>query len=250
MRSIMVSTDVYAGIWSQRRPGEESEDAILRRLLLGGSQEAETSPDTAPPPAGLVDRRYGVHFGDGFTIFRTYLGTEFRARVRGGRWVLETTGQDYGSLNELSQAVGAKAENAWVNWFFLDPDGERQPVSALRDPSKIARRTRAANAGEIISAGANTHHGEEDMLDPVTWRDDVRDALQRLGGKARLHALYQEVERTRRGVGRSVPRTLDATVRRTLEDHSSDSENYRGGLDLFCMPEGRGAGVWALRAAG
>jgi len=33
MRSIEVGTDVFAKIWSHREDGEETEDAILRRLL-------------------------------------------------------------------------------------------------------------------------------------------------------------------------------------------------------------------------
>jgi hypothetical protein len=79
-----------------------------------------------------------------------------------------------------------------------------------------------------------------------TWRDDVRSALQRLGGRASLFRIYKEVKAIRSAAGRSIPPSLEATVRRTLEDHSSDSENYRG-QDLFCMPEGKGAGVCGLR---
>ncbi|MFL6721766.1 MAG: hypothetical protein ACJ8FT_08190 [Sphingomonas sp.] len=33
MRSIEISTDVFSAIWKNRLPGEECEDAILRRLL-------------------------------------------------------------------------------------------------------------------------------------------------------------------------------------------------------------------------
>jgi hypothetical protein len=83
-------------------------------------------------------------------------------------------------------------------------------------------------------------------LSDATWRDDVRTALLRLGGRASLHRIYREVEAIRKLASRSIPPTLDATVGRTLEDHSSDSANFRG-ADLFCMPEGKGAGVWALR---
>ncbi len=81
-----------------------------------------------------------------------------------------------------------------------------------------------------------------------TWRGDVQEALGQLGGTASLHKIYDQVETLRKDAGRSVPRTLDAVVRRTLEDHSSDSANYKDGRpDLFLMPEGPGAGVWALR---
>jgi hypothetical protein len=81
----------------------------------------------------------------------------------------------------------------------------------------------------------------------ATWRDDVQEGLRRIGGRAPLQAIYKEVEAIRRAGGRSIPRTLDAVVRRTLEENSSESDSYREGPDLFWMPEGKGAGVWALR---
>ena len=84
-------------------------------------------------------------------------------------------------------------------------------------------------------------------LTKATWAHDLVSVLRTMGGKARLEQIYNAVEKLRRTHGRSVPRTLEATVRRTLENHSSHSENYLGGVDLFCMPEGKGAGVWGLR---
>jgi hypothetical protein len=87
---------------------------------------------------------------------------------------------------------------------------------------------------------------EADMHGKIRWVDDVVMALKSLGGQARLHRIYYQVEKQRRSAGRSVPRSLDATIRRTLEDFSSDSANFRG-EDLFEMPEGPGAGLWALR---
>ncbi len=77
----------------------------------------------------------------------------------------------------------------------------------------------------------------------IRWVDDVFEAIRRLGGSATLHSIYKEVEKIRRNAGRSVPKTLDATIRRTLEDHSSDSANYRG-TDLFTNI---GRGEWAIR---
>ena len=80
-----------------------------------------------------------------------------------------------------------------------------------------------------------------------TWREDIRVALVRLGGKATLERIYEQVEQIRKEAGRSVPPSLDAIVRERMEVHSSDSDKYNGGPDVFSMAEGRGAGVWALR---
>src|SRR3989338_7614904 len=66
------------------------------------------------------------------------------------------------------------------------------------------------------------------------------------GANQLSHSIYREVECIRREAGRSIPKTLEAVIRRTLEDHSSDSANYRG-VDLFGLPEGHGKGIWALR---
>jgi hypothetical protein len=44
----------------------------------------------------------------------------------------------YISLYELSKGIGAKAENAWQNWFYFE-GGERKPIAVLRHPNKITR---------------------------------------------------------------------------------------------------------------
>jgi hypothetical protein len=81
-----------------------------------------------------------------------------------------------------------------------------------------------------------------------TWREDVHEALCRLGGKATLAKIYEEVRSLREVSGRSISVAFTSTIRRTLEQNSTDSDNYLGGHDLFCMPEGKGSGIWALRA--
>lgn len=83
-----------------------------------------------------------------------------------------------------------------------------------------------------------------------TWATDLAEVLDELGGKAPLQDIYQAVRTKRTVEGRSVPPSLTATVRRTLENHSSDSHNYTGGADLFAMAEGKGAGIWSLRTQG
>jgi hypothetical protein len=91
---------------------------------------------------GFHDPRYGVKLDPGFTIFRNYLGKDYQATAVQGFWVLGHTGVGYGTLNELSNAIGITHENAWANWFYRDENGKRRPLSDLRDQSKIQRRRR------------------------------------------------------------------------------------------------------------
>jgi hypothetical protein len=246
VRSIAISTDVFARLWSLRKTGEDTEDAILRRILWAPSDVAPSST-AQTQSGGVFDARHNVLFPEGFEVFRSYLGRDYSARAMGGRWVLGD-GRWCASLNELSRAIGAKTENAWQNWFFSDQMGGRRPVSEMRDPTTISARKRdVPEKTETPKAfvTVSSENSDESVRD-ATWRDDVRTALERLGGQAPLHRIYREVELIRKPAGRSVPSSLEATIRRTLEDHSSDSENFRG-ADLFSMPEGKGAGIWALR---
>lgn len=139
MRNIQVSTPVFAAIWGNRQDGEDSEDAILARVLRVTPGKALRSGRGG---TGFTDQRYGVRFVEGSEIFRTYLGKEYRAVANAGCWLLKETGDMYPSLNELSRAIGAKNENAWVNWFYVDENGDRAAVSVLRDHAKIIRRKR------------------------------------------------------------------------------------------------------------
>jgi hypothetical protein len=80
----------------------------------------------------------------------------------------------------------------------------------------------------------------------VTWFDDVYHALYELGGKAHLNQIYNKVQKIRRDAGRSLPPSWMSIVRATLEDRCSEAY-FRLGLDVFYMPQGKGAGVWAIR---
>jgi hypothetical protein len=136
MRNISVETDTYAAIWADRQPGEENEDAIIRRKF--GIKAVSTQ---AVPQAkiGWSDLRTGVAVSEGFEIFRTYKGTEYRATASNGAWVLKNTGATYPSLNQLSRAVSGNVENAWYNWYFKNALGARELVTALRRP-QVNRR--------------------------------------------------------------------------------------------------------------
>jgi hypothetical protein len=148
MRSIQVSTDVFAAIWKVQQEGEQSENEILSRLLKLAPAKA---PKNGKGGAGFRDPRYGVEFPEGFEIFRTYLGRDYRAQATAGCWLLLETGDMYPSLNALSCAIGAKTENAWINWLYIDPNGDRAPVSTLRDHAKIIRRRKRAGPTLTLS---------------------------------------------------------------------------------------------------
>ena len=130
MRPINVTTDVYAAIWAARRPGEDSESAILTRIL-GVPAESRVAPRPQSASAGWSDPRFDVSLPDAFEIFRVYKGTEYRAKASGGRWVL-SDGRGFASLNQLSRATSGNTENAWRNWYFMGKDGKRHLVEGLR----------------------------------------------------------------------------------------------------------------------
>jgi hypothetical protein len=131
MRQIMVSTATYSAIWGDRHPGEETEDAIIGRKF-GVPQPSPPPSTTVNGKVGFRDPRFNIELPEGFEVFRTYLGKEYRARASDGAWVLATDGKKYPSFNQLSTAIGAKTENSWRNWYYLGPNGNRHLIDSLR----------------------------------------------------------------------------------------------------------------------
>jgi hypothetical protein len=132
MKTIEASTDVYAAIWAARQAGEETEDAILRRLLKVPNSETRVAAP-ATTTIGFREPRFDVTLPEGFEIFRNYKGTEYRARAINGKWVLVGTGKEFDSLNKLSRATSGNIENAWRNWNFMGKDGKRHKIEGLRN---------------------------------------------------------------------------------------------------------------------
>ncbi len=131
MRTIELTTDVYAAIWAARRLGEDSENAILARILdVKTSEPKKQEPSKA---IGFRESRFDISFPEGFEIFRIYKGTEFRAKAMGGQWHLINSGATYKTLNQLSKATSGNIENAWRNWYFMGSDGFRHLVEGLRN---------------------------------------------------------------------------------------------------------------------
>ena len=139
MRTVEVSTDVFAALWAARRGDEQTEDDILRTLL----KLKPTEKPAAPPPRpkiGYADPRNGIQFPEGFEVFRNYLGTSYRARAINGAWVREDNGEAYASLNALNQSIGAKFQNAWRSWHCME-GGKKKLLHDLRKEDDIKRRS-------------------------------------------------------------------------------------------------------------
>lgn len=77
-----------------------------------------------------------------------------------------------------------------------------------------------------------------------TWLEDITSALANLGGIAHYDALYPEVKKIRAD---SLPRSWKQIIQRTIQDHSKDSDGYKG-HNVFYSVKGIGSGVWGLQS--
>jgi hypothetical protein len=142
MRNIQVSLDVFQAIWSARKPGQDTEDAILRGVFNIPAADPNVPERDIMVTVGFHDPRYGVKLDPGFTIFRDYKGKHYTATAVQGFWLSAADGKMYGTLNELNKSIGITgAENAWKAWQFDDASGRRKPLSDLRDQTTIVRRS-------------------------------------------------------------------------------------------------------------
>jgi hypothetical protein len=78
----------------------------------------------------------------------------------------------------------------------------------------------------------------------ATWLEDVIAALRNVGGIAHYETIYTAVSDIR---GKDMPSSWKQIVQRTIQDHSSDSDGFKG-EDIFYSVKGIGSGVWGLRA--
>ncbi len=85
-----------------------------------------------------------------------------------------------------------------------------------------------------------------DNMENTSYLDSVIKAFKRLGGKASLSQIYEEVYSIRTEENLKINNTYESTVRYTIESHSSDSTVWKGKKedDLFKKIEN---GMWTLR---
>jgi len=128
MKTISVSTELYAAIWSRLERGEETEEEILRRLL----RLPKAPQETPSAVGGFYDDRNDIRFPEGFEIFRTYKGTQYRARATNNQWLLLNNKKTYSSLHKLGAAIVAGPENAWYSWKYRAENGKDLIIHELR----------------------------------------------------------------------------------------------------------------------
>ena len=133
MRTIEVSVEVFARIWALREDGENSENEILRRILLADRPGVELPKVEESPSTGEA-------FPQAFRIYRHYKGRTYEASRRGAGWYFTADGKLYQTINRISGALGIKNENVWANWEYKDEKGRFQKIGQLRDKDQVRRR--------------------------------------------------------------------------------------------------------------
>ncbi len=78
----------------------------------------------------------------------------------------------------------------------------------------------------------------------MTQLEFIIQALKNLGGKASYCDIYIEYENL---TGTVLTPSKKAGIRKTIEDHSSDSLNFKDKGDYFYSVHGIGSGTWGLR---
>lgn len=133
MRSITVSADVFAAIWKVRRQGEETEDAILRRIFKLPRAPLFEAAMPGSRIGGFYDERSGTHFPENMRIHRMHKGHRVEAIAHLDRWFIPATGKSFHSLNALSKHVNQTSnENAWVSWKYKDESGKEHLIDEWR----------------------------------------------------------------------------------------------------------------------
>ena len=125
-------------------------------------------------------------------------------------------------------------------WAARQSGEESENEILLRILSKISTEIKPVKEPKKMSQGSVS-------LGHAYWWQVVEYVMEQIGKPAPLAEIYRSVADVCRENNRRMPQELEATVRGTLEDNSSDSDRYKKVRDIFCMPEGKHTGVWALR---
>jgi hypothetical protein len=103
---------------------------------------------------------------------------------------------------------------------------------------------------ERLAPAAVAERAQEGLTDfppSKKWTDLLIWALKKHGGRAALSDIYKTSRQGRLALGFRTTRHHDDAARECLESHCRESSKFKG-TELFYMPEGKGAGIWALVA--
>lgn len=71
----------------------------------------------------------------------------------------------------------------------------------------------------------------------MTYLETIIKAMTDLGGVAKYNELYERISQM---IGHELSDGMKAGIRKCIEDHSSDSRNYKGKQDIFYSIHGKG----------
>lgn len=256
MRRVEIDDDVYNYLQSQAIPFEETPNLTLRRLLGLGRGLPPQTPKVALPARGKERKadltelvRAGLLVEAEELACHDYTGNalpDATARVSGDGLLFRGRHHSMSSLaRELLRANGFSSSSVRGPSHWRTQSGvsvrelwERHLRSAEAGTPSIGE----AHSGRESPRPSVVHKSSEANM---TWLDWIVKALENLGGKSSYYRLYNEILRIRPG---PFPRSWQAIVRRTIETHSSDSDNFQTGYpDLFYSVAGIGRGEWGLR---
>lgn len=137
MRSIEIGLEVHKAIEAERRALDESEDAILHRLLdLAPPEPAKFEPHPEPRTLRAWEKD-GVVLHEGTKLRLSYSGQRLEGEIREGVWVVN--GNSYQSpsmamVNNVVTRSGRRTNiNGWNHWQVRRPgDQQYLPLSLLR----------------------------------------------------------------------------------------------------------------------
>lgn len=76
------------------------------------------------------------------------------------------------------------------------------------------------------------------------WLEDIKETLSNLGGVAEYSQIYEAIYKRREGI---LSKTWKQIIQRTIQTHSSDSNAFSSGNDIFYSVKGIGNGIWGIR---
>lgn len=258
----------------QFAPGERTKDILWELELASRTKFSEA---TARPSGLWTEHILPQSWNEGWPFAEGEYADRYsgdpRAERRNillhslGNLTLMTSGLNISSGNSSFAEKAAKYEEhttLFLNKWFSGRDswnetdiierGEYLAGLALKrweglpgddNPDNV---TAKALSTDLVDSQPAITKPQDNMPETDSWRDVLVWTLRSLGGRATLPDIYERAAEGRRKLGLEITAAHENTIRDCLHRHCSETTRFAGQEDLFSMPEGKGAGVWCLRA--